>query len=264
MSDSPGDPQIRSQQTYAVVVRAYLRGFGQVWSSRAGHLAHQLLVLDFRASSLPTALPPEGWESICSHLVGISRHEYDSFRYVGDFGHLVFATTLFDTFLTDTTRFILLLRPESIGKTQGITVADIIGAASKTELLRVAIDKRVRELSFKSFTDRIEFLAKTYGFEFEISEETTQELNHFSGVRNVLIHDQAFYELGLAEDGAVTHIARSCPSHPRPVTSEEIKGALWAYFRAARSISRAVFTHMLKTAVPTDLHFDSPGDEAKS
>jgi hypothetical protein len=247
------DPDVQSQRTYALIVKAYLSGLAKVWSSRVGHLSHMVLLLKFRTSSLPVDAAPAGWEEIFSELVRISPHEYDSFRYVGDFGHLVFATTLFDTFLTDTTRFIFLLRPKSIGKTQGITVLDVINAGSKTELLRTAVEKRARDLSYKSFADRIEFLSSTYGLKIDMSHDTAQALEHFSGVRNVLIHDQAFYELGIADDGAVTHAIRSCPVHPRPISSEEIRGAIRAYDRAGAAITEAVFTHLLKVSVPPEL-----------
>ncbi len=253
MTQPATPPSPLSQQTFAAIVQAFAGGLVKVWGSRAGQLTHQVLLLKFRTSPLPSSPVPPGWEEIFSELQAISYHELDSLRYVGDFGHLVFATTLFDTFLTDTTRFVFLLRPESIGKTQGITVAEILHAASKTELLRAAVEKRARELSYKSFAERIEFLGKNYGFAFDIASETAAELEHFSSLRNVMIHDQAFYDLSVNDSGDVTYAARSCPCHPRPITGAEIKGAIRAYERIVRSITREVFTHMLKVPVPEDL-----------
>lgn len=215
MAGTSPEAKLVSQRTFSAIVDAYVTGLMKIWASRAAQLTHQLLVLRFRGSLLPHSPAPEGWEHVFSELVAISRHEFESFGYVSDFGHLVFTTTLFDTFLTDATRFIFLLRPDSIGKSQGITVADIIDSDSRADLLRTAVDKRARELSYKSFADRIDFLVKNYGLALDISPETADELEHFSGVRNVMIHDQAFYELGLDEAGGVTYSARSCPCHPQ-------------------------------------------------
>lgn len=238
---------------YGAVVTSYIGGLLRMHSSRIGHLSLSAVLLEFRAIDRTGPLTGEH-VSVLQELRKIAFHEYDAFEYVGNFGHLVYATTLLDTFLTDTTRFIFLAIPASVGKAQGITVSDIMAARSTSELLRKAVDKRARELSYKSFIDRIEFFKDQYSARIELDDDTRQSLEHFSGIRNVIIHDQGYIDFSPEPDGTIKLTQKSCPVHPAYVRREDIRGAVMAYSRVVRNVANAVFRDILKVDVPSHLN----------
>ena len=248
------DRASKTFKTYHEISLAYVMGFRKTTLARAGQLTLEIALLALRNGSVPPRLSwPEDWRKVLEELHSVTYDEYDSFKYVGNFGHLVFATTLLDSFLTDTTRFIFLMLPASIGKAQGITVSDIVAAKSTEELLRAAVEKRVRDVSYRSFCDRVQYLNEQYGLEVSLSPDVASDLEHFSGVRNVMIHDQAFYDLRVARDGSVLLEQHSCSVHPRPVDGVQIGRAVAAYMTVVLGVASAVFRHLLKSEPPPHL-----------
>jgi hypothetical protein len=243
-----------NDKAYEAIALAYVRSFTKLIAARAGQLALELALLSFRSRPYPPEPTwPAEWKEVLKGIESISVHEYDSFKYVGDFGHLVFATTLLDSFLVDTTRFLFLLLPESIGKAQGITVNDIVSAKSVDDLLVAAVEKRARDLSYKSFLERLDFLETHFGIPIKLDSDVKSEIEHYSGIRNVIIHDQAFYNLKRDGHGQIVLDVHSCPVHPRPVDGKQIGGAIAAYVKVAASVATGVFEHVLKVAAPSFL-----------
>ena len=222
----------------------------RIWSARTSQLTLQLTLLNLNSDCSETSQPPEQYEKTIQELRSVRYDEYDAWRYVAEFGHLVYGTSLFDTFLNDTTRFMFSLLPSSIGKSQGITVNDIVHATSTTELLHRAVDKRAREISYQSFADRISFLTSNYGLVIDIPEQTKKSLEHYSGVRNVVIHDQGHFDFALQPDGTLDIVQKACALHPKPIASGDIVKAVRAYTEVARLIASAVFRDTLKEPAP--------------
>src|SRR3954464_3842890 len=61
----------------------------------------------------------------------VTSEQITSLEYVRHISELVYATTLFDTFLTDITRFLFLLMPKSAGKNSLITLEALLSNSSK-------------------------------------------------------------------------------------------------------------------------------------
>jgi len=106
---------------------------------------------------------PGSFSDVPDELRKISFSECDSFHYVSDASYLVYATTLLDTFLSDTTRFLLLLHPGSIGENHAVPLKALLAAESKNDLLNDAATRRSREIGYLPFLARLEFLRNQYG-----------------------------------------------------------------------------------------------------
>jgi len=87
----------------------------------------------------------------------------DSHTYVTDLSHLIYATSLLDTFLSETTLFLFLLHPLSMGKNQQVPLRMVIEASSRNETLTQAARARTREISYLPFLGRLQFLRDTFG-----------------------------------------------------------------------------------------------------
>jgi hypothetical protein len=235
---------------YGAIVETYVRGLMRIWGARAVQLTLKIALFDLHGNAAEH--PPEAGEQqrALKELGTITYRDFDAFDYVGDFSHLVYATTVLDTFLTDTTRFLFLIQPASIGESKFATVKDIVAAKSTAELLKAVVDKRAKALSYESFLTRIDFLRKHYGLRLALDTEARVNLKHFSDIRHVMIHDQGHFDFNRSADGRIELVGTACPNHPKPVDSAQIKGALNAYNTVVASLAKAVFRDVLLVDVP--------------
>lgn len=83
-------------QSYIAVTISFLQGLLRVWSAEAAFARLMSALLEFRLSGRAGI---EGeTASVLENLDRIPYSSYDSLRYVTDVSHLVYATTLLDTF----------------------------------------------------------------------------------------------------------------------------------------------------------------------
>lgn len=136
---------------------------------------------EFHASGRPGLDGPG--KNVLLHLARIKYSAYDSLKYVTDVSHLIYATSLLDTFLSETTLFLFLLHPLSMGKNQQIPLRTIVDAASRNEALTEAARARTREVSYLPFPAGVQFLRDTYGLSIGLSPEAEESLEHYSSVR---------------------------------------------------------------------------------
>src|SRR4030067_3647673 len=120
-----------------------------------------------------------------------------------NFTFLVYATTLIDTFLNDSTTFLFILYPKSIGKSQQITISKLLTSSSKAEILSDAASRRAREISYLPFKGGIPFLKDTFGLDITFGQDTDEALEHYPSIRNLAVHDQGGFEVYLGDDSQV-------------------------------------------------------------
>jgi hypothetical protein len=153
-----GDPSYQSQEAidaytalYVTLARGYSRFYGALIASSRLTLA---AILAFRQKQ---ELGPD--ESRATNILGIIKHidheSFDSFMYVEYVSHLVYATSLLDTFLTETTTFLFLLFPQAMGKSHQVPLKLLIDSDSRSAALTQAAHTRAREISFKAISDRL-------------------------------------------------------------------------------------------------------------
>ena len=118
-------PTVRKQ--YHSIAAGFVQGLTRLYEARITSLSMTAAVCRLRIGSVdgPVGAPKH---PVIDDLLSVSYQEFDSFRYVTDVSHLVYATTLLDTFLSDTTRFLLLLFPAAPWLTAG-AMAVLLAAA---------------------------------------------------------------------------------------------------------------------------------------
>lgn len=259
------DPSGSLADLYTRLVESYCRGVIRLLAARVGFLG---------ASVLITTLGKHSWSSekqaqlLCSDCgfplkrdetppTGFelpSRPQWDAFSYLSDLGQLIYATTLLDSFLQDTTLFLFLYKPGSIGVGQSVKVSELLEAKSVADLLAQAAKRRSREVSYLSFEDRIEFLQKTYGIDLTLADKDLETLRHYSGIRNVAIHDQGIFQVTLNAEGRIELTQKTCERHPTPVDSKEVDEiVLPSYGRIVKAIAMAVIRQVLNAEVKPEL-----------
>jgi hypothetical protein len=181
-----------------------------------------------------------------AQLDAIRPSSWDAFNYVSRLSHLVYATSLLDTFLTDTTQFLLMLFPSSIGKEFRISISDVIEKSSRSDILAAAASKKARELSYATFLERLTDLSRRFGLTINLGDADLEALRHFSTLRNVAVHDQGFLAFSLTDNGAVHCEQRVCSRHPTAVTIEDVRAAIHTYRRVVREVATAILRQVLK------------------
>lgn len=102
---------------------------------------------------------------------------------------VVAALTMFDTFLSDLTRFLFLLRPQALPKDRQVKVGDIINSESLPEVLDMVVGKYVYELSYGRLSDRLKQLEAKFGITCLTSGEALEKLEKYTEIRNLIVHD---------------------------------------------------------------------------
>jgi hypothetical protein len=213
----------------------------------------QIVLLRFR-----TASPPISFDNadprladILNDLSGVGYSDFDGYRYVTGCSLLVYATALFDSFLSGTSGFLLTLHPKALGESCQLTVQELLNATSKYDAVNQAVRRRVRSLSFETFLERLRFLNRTFGLGITLDADEHSELEHCSTLRNAVVHDQASFVVDLDDKGEISVRQDKCFRHPTPVGSDELASALKVYLSVCRRIYIAVMSKVLK--VPTEL-----------
>jgi len=182
---------------------------------------------------------------VLDHLAHIPLESYDALAYVTNVSHLVYATSLLDTFLSDTTLFLFLLIPQSMGKNQQVPLRTIIETSSRNEALTSAAVGRTREISYLPFPGRIDFLKDTFGLKIMLNPDQADSLSHYSSVRNAAVHDQGIFELRLDDNGSVISRQKTCPRHPTTLSGRDVQKAMAVYESVAWEIAHTVFAQVL-------------------
>ena len=200
---------------------------------------------------------PEGapFEDALKAMRQIPYRHFDSFLYVSTISLLVYATTLLDTFLSDTTQFLLLLHPGAIGKDQQVSLSTILQTRDTTQIIESAAAKRVRELSYLPFPARVEFLREKFGLAIQLRPEAEFALERFPSVRNTLVHDQGIFAVTLGPEGVPLVEQKTCSLHPTPLKVEDLGTAIDAYCEITIQVAKAILRQVFN--LPSHPAYDS-------
>lgn len=195
---------------------------------------------------------PEVLRKGLDEMATIRPYEYNAWAYVGRISLLVYFTTLFDTFLQDTVEFLLCVHPGAIGDSD-VPFAKVLKAASRDEILNVAVKAKVKEVGFLSFAERLQWLHKRFDLQVSLPDEVRTTLLHYAEVRNTIVHDQGYFDFCLTGRGSVALRHRSCPHHPTPVTYKDVGDAKRAFAWAVSAVAEIVFVQILKQEPPESM-----------
>lgn len=218
--------------TYAEICSAFWQGTIRLWHARATSLSLQVALLSFHGPE-KEKIPPEILSlRLGTVLSDLSPSHYEAYERVTAASHLVYATALFDSFLTDTTRFLLLRDPLKLGNKSSVSWETFLNAKARLPTITEAVTRRVREIAFWPFLRRIEFMNKTFDAQITPNSEDIQELNRFASIRNAIVHDHALFEPILDEEDHVIAKPRK-PSH-FDFADSDVANAIRTYTGVAR------------------------------
>lgn len=232
-------------ESYLKVAVSFVQGLLRLTRAKAAHFRLLSALSMFRDSG-GAGLDGPG-KDVLSHLAEIKFASFDSLTYVTDLSHLIYATSLLDTFLSETTLFLFLLHPQSMGKNQQVPLRMVIDANSRHETLTAAARARTREISYLPFLGRLQFLRDTFGLEIALSSQAEESLEHYSSLRNTAVHDQGIFELLLDENGCVASRQKTCPRHPSKISADDIDKATGSYEQVVSSVTKAVCSQVLRS-----------------
>jgi len=156
----------------------------------------QLMLVDseFRLQDLQGELCKQtGCEAVFQHLREINEDQLHILRFSYARNSIVTTVSIFDSFLSDLTKFLLILFPETVSKDRQVKVGDVVNCKSVSEVLDTILGKLVYEISYKSIRARIQYLDQSFGIRLATYSGLIDKVQHFSELRNVLIHDISTY-----------------------------------------------------------------------
>lgn len=238
----PKDQLVRS---YLGLVSSYARGFARFASARIAALSLGNAVLTYRLRP-EEPVDNHPYADVVQRISGISKEDYDAFDYQTDLSGLIYLTTLLDTFLSDTTKFLLLLHPSAIGKNQSVTLESVLSAKSTADLVNEAAAKKVREISYLPFLARIDVLRQKFGLHVTLTDDEMAQLEHYAEMRNAAVHDQAVFDCTMELDGSISLRQKACDRHPTQMKASDVREAQKVYESAVRQVCRSVLDQVLK------------------
>jgi hypothetical protein len=221
------------------VLQSFVRNIRRISVVQLGFAKLALATLHVKGATVEVQ-PDEAVEAALQELREITEEELEALEYFHATAELVYLTSVIDTFLSETTKFLYLLNPGSIGKNASITLDSVLRSTSKAQLVTDAAEKRARELGHLGFHARIEALRQTFGLRVALPTETIEALTKYSGIRNVLVHDQGLYEIALSDAGMV-----AADRPPQEVRDADVSRAMSAYRSVAYEVALAVFFQVL-------------------
>lgn len=229
---------------YQATSYTFLSGAIRLHNARIATLCASVAISKAHSTPLPEPDDHPLW-SVLKPLLEIEPREYDSFLYLSDLVYIVYGTTLFDTFLSETTRFLFLNSPAALGDDSQLKLEAVLRARSRFDVLNFVVEKRVRDISFQSFRERLRFLKERFGLRFSLPSTVAAALEHYSSVRNTIVHDQGFLELFLNARGKIAARQVRCSRHPTAVSASDLPKALDAYKAAMALVHEAVLEQVL-------------------
>jgi hypothetical protein len=128
---------------FITIAYSFMKGVVRLHSAR--YAGWHLSLAHHRAAhaGLEAALAetPQSQDRVAVTLREVTKDQIRALEYVRYISELVYATTLFDTFLTDATRFLFLLQPKSIGKNSAVSLEILLSSNSKSEAITDAVNR---------------------------------------------------------------------------------------------------------------------------
>ena len=241
---------LKPHVTYSRITESFLIGMMGVWKARIVSNTIAILVLGYRKSpgeitEITSASPVA---ELLDELEKVSLDEYLGYQNVTDASHFVYTMALFDSFLSDTTKFLLIFKPEGLGQECRVPLSAILAAKSRSAVITAEAERRVKKLGFQSFPTRIEFLEKRFGLCLNLQAELLSLLERFASERNALVHDLGALSLSLSEKETMSLTQRSCPFHPARIERTDILRSAKTFLEVCSALHAQVMISILDAA----------------
>ncbi len=230
-------------ESYAKISSAFPRGALRLWSAIATSLRLQIALVNFHGIE-KNKIPADLLQlRVGTALSSISPPEFDAYCAVTALSQLVYATALFDSYITDTTRFLLIRDPLKLGIRSPVSWETFLNTRARVPTITEAVTRRAREVAFWPFLRRIEYLNKTFGAGIVLADDQRTKLEHFVSIRNAIVHDHAMFEPIMQGSGELVAQQRRAIHHE--FNEDEIEIAIKTFSAIARSIFVGVCERVL-------------------
>lgn len=220
----------RDAEAYALVEQSFLNGIVRLSSARFGLIVSLQLL-------------PDHVEKVSKRFTAVELKLYEA---VVSASLLVYATSLFDVFLSDTTRFLFNLNIGALGKSCQVPIEVLASPKAAAIMVNREIERKTRALSYKSFIERIEYLQQTFALNLQIASGAVRQLIHLADLRNKIVHDQSPYSFEFDERQKRAIRKRPIPGISSPLTDDDLSAAQRTYLVVAIQIVDAVKKDILK------------------
>lgn len=172
--------------------------------------------------------------------------QFHWFKAVTVLGYFVYATTIFDSFLSDTTRFLLLTNLASMGADCRVPIAVVTKPAARAKVVNEEVSRKVRSLaSHNGFGRRLGFLQTRFKLKVDISQHK-EPLDRFSDLRNSLVHDSSLFGFALDESDRNKVVMKRQFGDPSEINEKDLDEAIETYRAVILEIYRAVRRDVLR------------------
>jgi hypothetical protein len=230
--------------SYLNIASSFSSAIGRVWEAEAAIAKLELALKEFHTFDQSHLDGPAS--VVLRQLARVPDKSLKSLEHVTNIAHLIYATTLFDTFLTETTQFLFLSIPRAMGADQQIPLSGLFDPSSRNAAITNAALERAREVGQLPFARRLQLVQETCAMKIVLPEAVWEAMNQFSSVGGSATHDpQGDIQLQLDDRGEIVIKAQSCPRHQPKISREDVRWAIESYEQAARAIAAAVFSQIL-------------------
>ena len=233
-------------RSYVAICQTFLEGVVRLVDSQVAFMTVMNGFTGYRERIAKTEPEDGPYADILRPFEEVSLKQFWSAQYVHTISNLIYAASLFDTFLNESTIFLLLLIPEAIGKAYQVPIRSLIDGQSRSSILTEVAKQKARDISFKSFKERLGVLRDTFGIPIALTDDTIAALEHFSNLRNSAVHDQGFFALSLEEAGSIKHDLRTSPTFPSNIIPEDSDKAEKMFRFVALTVANDIFKGVLK------------------
>ncbi|HLJ88174.1 MAG TPA: hypothetical protein VKZ53_15240 [Candidatus Angelobacter sp.] len=158
----------------------------------------------------------------------------------------LFATSIFDVFLSDTTRLLLAREIGALGKSYVVPMEVLASPKASAEIISKEIERKVRSLSHQSFLERLYFLSTVFSVHIGLSEREQGDLEDISNLKSRIVYDRPLFAFELDDEGRRRMQVKADETLPVPVTSRDLSKAKRVYLILGMRTYQAVRRDVLK------------------
>jgi hypothetical protein len=235
--------------TYAAICQTFAEGVVRLIDAECAFCEIMHGLTTYKAITDEKKQEQGHFAEVFVHFDAVSPSQFWAAQYIDVVSTLVYASSLFDTFLNETTIFLFLLIPSAMGKNHQVPLRSLIEGQSRSAILAEVAKQRGKEVSYKSFAERLRFLRETFGLSISLSEAICEALDKFTELRNSVVHDQGFFALSIDDSGCITHTMRGSRSFPSEIDPSDSLKAEKVFRFIALKIAKEIFAHVLRAEV---------------
>ena len=178
-----------SRQFHAVAVSALTLQLRHASANAALYAllaAHHEFVRDDAQGKIPRGDEAPEW---AKHHRAVEPDKIEHLESVHAANIIIASLALFDSFLSDVTRFLLIRNPGALGAAKQVQVSEILRCESYSEVIGFVTGKLLREVAYKRLSERLQFLSYTFGINLASNQGDIAKLQEYADLRNDLLHD---------------------------------------------------------------------------